>query len=229
VRNKIVFLSSVLGLAALVAPSARASVLYDNDFGGLISGDHASENAWGIDANESYSVVDSFSLSSDTSLGGVNIYVATHAGDVVTALDWSILDNSSPSNPFAGSVLYSGSVTLPSSTFIKTVAYGDIYELSFTIATGTLTAGTTYWLELNGVTSSLGTPVDWDQSDGPSTAYRMNGSGQVVQLPIDPLVCNGLCTGSESFQLLSTPEPGTMALLFGGLIGIAALRRRARS
>jgi hypothetical protein len=227
VRQTTVFLSSILGLASLVSPSATAAVLYDNDFGGLISGDHASEDAWGIDANEDYSVVDSFSLSTTTSLGGVNIYVATHAGDVVTALDWSILDNSSPSNPFAGNVLYSGIVTLPSSTFIKTVAYGDISELSFTIATGALTAGTTYWLELGGVTSTLGTPVDWDQSDGPSTAYRMNASSQVYQLP-NGEVCNGLCTGSESFQLLSTPEPGTIVLFWAGLIGLAALRRRAR-
>lgn len=227
-KQTTVFLSSILALAALVAPSARASVLYDNDFGGLISGDHASEDAWGFDAIEQYSIVNSFSLAATSSLGGVNIYVAIPAGDTVTALDWSILDNSDPTDPFTANVLYGGVVTLPAATFIKTVAYGSIYELSFTISTGALTGGTTYWLELSGATDTLGQPVDWDQSDGPSTAYRMNGLGQVYQLP-NGEVCQGLCTGSESFQLLSTPEPGTMALLFGGLIGIAALRRRARS
>jgi hypothetical protein len=85
-----------------------------------------------------------------------------------------------------------------------------------------LLAGTTYWLQIGNSMATNGDDAGWDQSDGPSTAFKAN----VGALP-DGFGCNGLCTGSESFEILSAPEPGTLLLLGAGLIALAGLRRRS--
>jgi hypothetical protein len=231
---RIPILTGVLILAGLAALPSRAGVIvYNNDFGGVVSGDDFGLDAWLVTG---YSVADSFSLGTSTSLTGINLALWLQAStDTVTSLTWTILDNSDPTNPFGGNVLYSGTVD-PTGTFItigpvrNQIGY-TIEEESFGISTGTLTAGTIYWLEISNGATNAGDQVGWDQSDGPSAGYQtVTGStagGSFTGL------CNGLCTGSESFELLAAggggaPEPGTLALLGGGLVGLAAFRRRKK-
>jgi hypothetical protein len=64
-------LTGVLILAGLAAlPSRAAVIVYNNDFGGVISGDDFVLDSWEITG---YSVADSFSLGTSTSLTGINL------------------------------------------------------------------------------------------------------------------------------------------------------------
>jgi hypothetical protein len=218
--------TELLAFIILIAGFASAdAIVYDNDFGGVISGDNASVDGYPI--FNSIRISNSFVLSSGTSLTGVNLLVEEASGFPVSSLNWSILDNGNPTDPFSGesgvNTLASGAVTA-TNIFVKTfpLAGVDVDELTFSISTPTLAAGTTYWLQID--TGSNQISVYWDQSDGPSTAYRpdVDLSGMVP--------CNGLCTDSESFQLLASespaPEPSSLGLLAGGLAGLIAFRRR---
>jgi hypothetical protein len=225
VKNTTVWL--VFGIVLTAGAASADSIVYNNDFGGVISGDNAVEAAWPINFGSSLS--NSFVLINSASLTGVNLLAWETPGDATTSLNWYILDNGNPTDPFSGT---SGVTTIASGTVAPTDTFQsmniggwDIDELSFSISTPALTAGTTYWLQIDTAVSANGNSVYWDQSDGPSTAYS-NAAGL---LPATG-ACNGLCTGSESFQLLasSSPEPGSLALLGAGFAGLVALRRRKR-
>lgn len=204
----------VLIMAGAALPARADGIVYDNDFGGIVSGDHYQVGAFQI--NSGRSITDSFSLSSNTSVSGFNLALWMFSGDSLTSLNWYITTSN-----FGGTTLGSGSAASPTNqTFLETNAFGvgfDIYEETFNISPGlALNAGTTYWLQLDtAVTAESSTPF-WDISDGPSTAY----SSYLGLLPAG-FSC---CTGSQSFEIL-TPEPGTLALLGGGLIALAGLRR----
>jgi hypothetical protein len=87
-----------------------------------------------------------------------------------------------------------------------------------------------YWLEIPSVVPSL-VPVYWDQSDGPSTYYN----SALGFFNSSSYACNGLCTGSESFQLIGEsssvldPGTGTMVLLGGALLMALVRARRRRT
>jgi hypothetical protein len=217
----------VLG-AMLTAGAALGEVVYTNDFGGITSGDNANESAWAV--SHSHSTSDSFVLSSSTSLTAINLLLWERAGDSVSSLNWYILDDGNPTAPYSGrpgvNTIASGTVA-PADTFTQFVNHlgWDVDEVSFDISTPTLTAGTTYWLQIDNVIVP-GVSVFWDQSDGLSTAYESTTGPLVGKEP-----CKGLCSDSESFELLAgteAPEPGSLTLLSAGLLGLAALRRRGK-
>lgn len=248
-HNKGVLGLCFLGLAAFSALPACAGsiVIYDNDFGGVISTDNENIDAWTV--NNGFTVANSFVLSSDETLTGINLIFWEFTGDTVTSVPWAIYDDSgvtgnppSGGSPTSGLELYSGTATGDSltDTVLETNGQGfQIDEISITIEPGdALSAGTTYWLAINNVVASNGDPAYWDQSDGPSY-YWENSEGYAS----GPLGSNdgcdgstesgsGNCSYSESFQLLagstSAPEPGTLALIGGGLLGLAGLRRRSK-
>jgi hypothetical protein len=205
-------------LSCLGVLPAKASIAYNNDFGGVVSGDNFGEDAWVTGSG--ISVTDSFSLTSDATVSGFNVAVWIIPGDTFGSLDWSITTAA-----FGGTTLASSTgATSTAETFLAANTRGyDVYEETFSIPSWLpLTADTTYWLQIGNSAASNGDTAAWDQSDGPSTAFQSN----IGELP-DGQMCNGLCTGSESFEILSAPEPGTLLLLGAGLIALAGLRRRS--
>ena len=85
----------------------------------------------------------------------------------------------------------------------------SVYESTFTL-TGTLHAGTTYWLTIqDGTTNSQGNLL-WEVTNGPSMAEHIAG-GDAIPGP------------SESFQIYgnAVPEPSSMALMMLGMAVVA--------
>jgi hypothetical protein len=208
-RRRISLLSLVAVLALLLVTPTWAATLYDN---GPING---TIDAWTI--NFGFQVSDSFNLGSASNLTGAQIGLWAVPGDRPTSVDWSI-----GTAPF-GSNIGSGTGSL-TNTFQFTNSFSgssyDILESTFPLS-GVLGAGT-YWLTLqNAVVPNNG--IFWDQNNGPSQAWE-NVYGD-LSLYVGPPP-----GGSESFQIFGSstavPEPATMLLLGGGLLGLAGYGRR---
>jgi hypothetical protein len=224
--KKILCWVSVLALAALiVVPASASTIVYNNDFGGVVSGDNFNEDAWTI--NFGYSVANSFVLGSSTTITGANVAVWAFPGDSLTSVDWAILANDG-ANPLTGTVIASGTADPTGTVLLADNAYGyPILNEYFGIPGLALTGGTTYWFVLDNAIVPSGDPIYWDQSDGPSIYYE----NSIGYFPGSGYQCNGLCTGSESFELLSgsfIPEPGTLTLLGCGLLALGAFGRRKK-
>jgi hypothetical protein len=206
--------SLAVALAALlftigVAP-ASAGILYDNS--GPSTGN---TDAWGISFG--ISTADSFVVSNAATLYGANFAVWMYPGDTLTSVDWAIL-----SAPIGGTTYASGKATGITQTSLSFPMVDGIYDIdneSFSIPGLALSAGT-YWLLLQNAVVSNGDHIYWDQSDGPSQAWNSDYG----YLSSYTSTCNGPCTYSETFQIL-TPEPASFGLLAMGLLGMATFLR----
>jgi hypothetical protein len=151
------------------------------------------------------------------------------SGYQATSVTWAIT-----TEPFAGTTLGSGTSNVLSSGDIATSAFFatqldvDIDQVFIAIPNLALDGGATYYLEMDGVTSSDPNSIGayWDESDGPSSAYS-------DYVPFGSLGIAGPSTASQSFQILGTeegpavtPEPSSFLLLGSGLLGLAWLMKR---
>jgi hypothetical protein len=199
----------ILGLAGVIAsvPVRAESLLYDNT-----GPDSYTFNAFGIQGL--FAVVDSFTLSQNAMVTGVDFAAWVDPGDTLTNVDWVI--SSGPSFGF----LASGTGAAVSGSYYSSVSgIYDVDEESFSTPDLSLAAGT-YWLELqNAVTSGSSFPY-WDVSGGPSQAWQV----------IDGSYLGGGTMPSETFQILgttaATPEPSSFLLLASGMVGLAEMVRR---
>jgi hypothetical protein len=197
-----VSLLSLVGALAAV-PASADSPLYSNPGPGTYL-----VNGFGNPTS------DSFKLSQNSTVTGANLTLWVNALDSPVSVTWQI--DSSFTN-FDSSTLLEGGTSGVLSPHLVTTSYGfPIYQLSIAIPSLALDAGT-YWLELDGVTTTLGYSGFWDESDGPSLAWNgADGLGPV---------------GSETFQILGTPdsvtpEPASFLLLGSGLAALAGLVKR---
>jgi hypothetical protein len=221
---------------ALLIPVARADVLYNNDFGGSASGDTYHFRAWAID---SFSVTDSFSLASSSTITGFSLALWIEEPSLLTSLDWSIT-----TAPFGGTTIASATAATPISQYeIAPGLFPGVFDENFIISPiSVLTPGTTYWLQIGNATETVGSVIiAWDESDGPSTAYqqaRINNGTVAYNLANSAVTgahCNGsLATCSESFQIFQgsippaptpflTPEPPVFVLFGIALLSLAGL------
>ncbi|HTX21850.1 MAG TPA: hypothetical protein VMD27_08350 [Candidatus Aquilonibacter sp.] len=208
---KWVFVTAVVGSLLAGLGQAEATLIYDN---GPIDG---TMSAWTI--NEGFSVSDSFTVSSSTSLSSVQIGLWLFPNDTPTSVEWSI-----------GTTPYGNDVSSGTGSLVNVIGtlnmYGfDLDESTFTIS-GSLAAGT-YYLTLQDAVTADGDSLYWDINNGPSTAYE-NTIGNVA---------NDLFPGSnsDSFQLYGTssfvPDEASTFLLLGfsglSLIGAARWTRKS--
>ena len=206
--NKKILMPLILALGIAAGSANADSILYDN---GPING---TIDAWNI--NYGFSTANSFTVSSQSTISGVNFGDWVSPGDTPTQVEYLITTQA-----FGGSTLIDQTATL-ASTYVGTNAYGfDLYSSAFTISGLALSAGT-YWLQLQNATTSQGNPMYWDSNNGPSVAYT-SAYGNIAGYD------GG--SSSEAFQVTGTyaaPIPAAIWLVLSGLASVGVfVRRRA--
>lgn len=193
----------------MMCTSAFADIIYQNGtFNGTVQGAGISSPQF---------ISDSFTVGAKSNLTSATVGLWTSEGASPVSLTWSI-----GSTAF-GKDIASGTANLSNSLQTD---FGDAEVfLSMFNLNATLNAGT-YYLTLGNATSTNGTTVGWDINMGPSKAFYMNG-------PNDTGTAD-----SEYFRLEGTPvrvtppgrvpEPGSVAILGIGLLGLSAARRRSK-
>ena len=199
---------TILSLVLAVIP-ASGTVLYNNGPAG------PDIDAWTI--NNGYIVSDTFTLISDSTVGGFDFAAWEFPGDSVLTVDWSITLQEN------GGTMYGGGTASVTQQFISQNAYGYWeYEVSVTGLSVALSAGT-YWLNLQNAVVSNGDPVYWDEN-----------SGVGCQSPGCPSQASESALGtipSESFDITgtsgggTTPEPGSIILFVSGILGMSGMLR----
>ncbi len=210
-------LSFPLVFLLAVAPACADTILYEN--GSL------NENG-GVTANTDIAsqVTDSFTLTSDSIVTGLEFAVVISSGASPVSVSYTI--GTSPFGDSVGDLVVLGmpvvgqSGVTDSGPLCNDCATFVVYSVSIPISPGLTLEGGTYWLSLNGFSSSeRGADGYWDESDGPSTAYIYDGAtGEDVSI------------GSEWFEIIgnAVPEPSSLTFVVLGCLLLAGWKSRAR-
>jgi PEP-CTERM motif len=199
---------------ALASVPASAQVLYEN---GPVNGRN---DAWAL--NHGYFVDDTFTLTGNSTVEGIDFYTWESPGDSLTSVDWSITFN-----PNSGTLYGSGTASGKNLTdsFISVNQYGyDIDKVTISGLNVPLATGR-YWLNLLNANVPSGNFVYWDANDGvdchsvgcPSLATANGNEGSIPSESFDVVGTSGGGT---------TPEPGSFLLLTSGVLGVAGVLRR---
>jgi hypothetical protein len=181
---------------------ASADVIYENGtFNGTFQGAQISPPQ---------AITDSFTVTDAATLNLVTVGLWAPVNSVPQSLDWSV------GTTQFGSEAGSGTATL-FNTFVRQVGDFDVYLSTFALYVP-LAAGD-YWLTLDNGSNVGGGMLGWDINFGPSAAfYAFPGETGPA--------------ASEYFRLEGTltppsnvPEPATLAIFAGGLMGLAFVRR----
>lgn len=214
-RISLLSLCTVICFAVAIVVPASAQTLYEN---GPINGE---TDAWIV--NLGFVTADSFTISSGSStLTGVSFGAWIIPGDVVESAGIEIT-----SEPLGGTIYYDQQVNVTQSG-----CYLNQYSYNVCTETGSFNGPTlgngTYWLDLQNVVTNNGEdPVYWDENGG----IGCHSQGCPSQ------ACFGNCEGtipSEAFTILGTtetgsvPEPGSLLLFSGGVLGVVGFVRRNR-
>jgi len=206
----------LIALALAVASPASAQVLYED---GPINGE---TDGWTI--NFGFVISDTLTISTGNStVTGLSFGAWLTPGDVLESAQVTI-----SSEEIGGTVYFNGVVN-----FTQSACFVNNYGFDVCTETGnfngpTLQNGTTPWLSLQNAVVTNGDPVYWDENSGvgchspgcPSEA----GNGGLGTLPSEAFTVFGTGSGQGS-----VPEPGSLALVGGGLFAVVeTLRRRYR-
>jgi len=201
-------------LAVFAGPALAQTLVQNGQINGQLSG-------WTL--NFGSAVADSFILAGSSTLDEVEFGAWNYSGESTTAIDWAIVTGT----PFgAQTVVASGTGAPVSDSFLYSNGFAfDVSVDSFSLPGVGLGPGT-YYLELQNAVTSGSNYAYWDINNGPSVAY-VNTLGNVNGYLFPGSNSDAfLISGPGGASTVLTPEPGTLALLVTGLLGLAGLRRR---
>jgi len=195
---------SLLTLCVAAVP-AIAQTIYSN---GAING---TTDAWTI--NFGFVVSDTFSVGAGgATVNGLSFGAWVFPGDTIEDVEVQIT-----SSEFGGTV-YSDQVV----TFTQTGCSANQYGFNVCTETGSLNpvnlAAGTYWINLDNAVTEFGSPIFWDENDGPSLASQTS----VGTIPSESFTVLGTSTTGGG----SVPEPGSIMLFGTGILGLAGFLRR---
>jgi hypothetical protein len=198
----------------IAAMPANADTLYDNSTSNSFSG---TVGGWTVGnfGDQSFSVANSFNLSSAATLTGVNFGAWLFGSDSsILSIDWVI-----STAPFGGSILGSGTASIDQVNQKGTAWDWFPMQLdSFSLPSLSLDGGT-YWLVLANAVTTTGDPIFWDESDGASSAQSNDGSSN----PSETFSIDGSYAGPVGAQ---ASEPGSLLLFGTGLMAMAFFMRK---
>ena len=207
---------------ALASVPAFAQWSYDN---GPINGN---TDAWTI--NDGYIVSDTFTAgygTYDDRVADFSFGVWELSGDTMTSVDWSITSGENSGMTFGSGTATKSGGTL-TDTLISTNSYG--YDIDLIAVSGLrvdVTAGTTYWLNLQNAVVTNGDFVYWDENSG-AFCGGLNGTGQGCPSQASQSTYGTI--PSEAFTVEGapsyTPEPSSIVLFGSGILGLAGVLRR---
>ena len=177
-------------------------------------------------------VSDTFTLLNNTALNSVQVAIwFPSTATVPASLNYCI----SLTADCSVSLEAGTNTPLTHATVIGSTAGYTLDDFSFALAGNTFSSGT-YWLQLSN-TSLTGGSAFWDVNHGTGcTGDNGSGggcpSGGVASPGETAIASQGVAAGnnSESFQLFTTPEPGSLAMMGSGMLLLLAgvLRRGPR-
>jgi PEP-CTERM motif len=194
----------LLTVCLFTLPALAQNDLYDN---GPTNG---SIDGWTI--NFGFAVSDTFNLTSNSTVNGVNFAAWLIPGDVLESVNIAIT-----SREFGGTIYFDQQVNFTQSNCIVNQYGFNVCNEVGNFAGVAMNAGT-YWLNLSNAIVNSGDPVYWDENDGPSSCSE-NTIGTILSESFTILGSSGSGTGT-------TPEPGSILLFGTGVLGIGAIVRR---
>ncbi len=197
----------LLTLCVFALPALAQNDLYNN---GPTNG---TIDAWTI--NFGFEVSDSFNLSSNSTVNGLNFAVWLTPGDVMESAEVTLT-----SNELGGTTYFDQQVNFAQSGCTVNQYGFNVCNETGSFSGVALNAGT-FWLNLSNAVVNTGDPVYWDESDGPSEA----SNDAIGTLPSESFTI----LGSSGSGTGTTPEPGSILLLGSGVFGMGAILRRKLS
>ncbi len=207
-RIALLSLLTIVCLALAVAPAMADTVYSNGPYNGTVDG-------WTF--NFGFTVSDSFTAASGSSITGLNIvYWDLSSSDLLTTVDMQI-----GSTSFGGTPQTLSGVN---NTLLGTNQYGYfLYQADYSFS-GIPWSGSGYVTLGNACSTSgcsISNPIYWDENSGPSTAYE-NTLGSI---PSEAFTLTGSATTTTT-TTGTTPEPSSIMLFGSGILGLAGVLRR---
>ncbi len=199
----------VLALAAL--PAMAQTDVYDN---GPVNGQ---DLGWTI--NFGFSVSDSFTLGSGTTVSGASFWAWLIPGDTLTSVEFQI-----GAAAFGNGLLDQTLNVTASNCFSNQFGYNVCDETATFNGGGVALGAGTYWMTLSNASVPSGDPAYWDMNSGPSQAQE-NTLGTVPSESFTMWGGSPTTTTCGPCGSSTTPEPTTLMLLGSGAVGLTAMLR----